>query len=59
MKKLIDIVMHPKKYTHVIGVPGQFDAAEYLLNNHWEELTEKQASRVEDVLVRSGRYEKQ
>lgn len=53
---LKDIVTKPMKYWHVVNVPGQYEAAEYLYNNHWDELTAKQAKAVEKILVRSGKY---
>ncbi|HET6255817.1 MAG TPA: hypothetical protein VFE32_17200 [Puia sp.] len=55
MKTLIDIVNNPRKYDWVICVPGAFDAAEALLP-HWEQLNRRTRLKVQEILVRSGRY---
>lgn len=56
LKITIDALMHPRKYDYVINAPGQFDAAVYLYKNHADELPEKVWKKVEEVLLRSGRY---
>lgn len=56
VKLLSDKVMNPAKYYWVIGMPGQFDAAEKLYNDHWDELPANVANKVETVLQRSGKY---
>jgi hypothetical protein len=53
---LVDKVMHPRKYDCFINVPGQFAAAEYLMQNHWADIGVKAKERIIDVLVHSGQY---
>jgi hypothetical protein len=50
------IVLRPSPYYWVIGLPGRFDAAEYLYQHHWNDVTEQVARKIEEVLLRSGRY---
>ena len=56
IETLIDKINHPRRYDHVIGVPGAFEAAQYLLNNHYDELNGKTKLNVAKTLVRSGKY---
>lgn len=56
IQTLIDKVQHPRRYDHVIGVPGAFDAAEYLLNNHYAALDTKTSKKVLSILEKSGKY---
>lgn len=53
---LSDIVLHPKKYTHVVNVPGQFDAAEALYKNFYDEISCKVLDKIRGILLRSGKY---
>lgn len=50
------IVLKPSLYYWVVGLPGRFDAAEYLYQHHWNDVTEEVARKIEQVLLRSGRY---
>lgn len=56
MEQLINIVMNPAKYRHVLGLPMRCDAAEQLLE-YWYILSPKHKRAVRKVLVSSGRYE--
>jgi hypothetical protein len=56
LKILTDIVLNPAKYYWVANTPGQFDAAEYLCQNHYQELSKKVADKVDQILLRSGKY---
>jgi hypothetical protein len=58
VKILIEVVMRPEKYFWIQNAPGQFDAAEYLFNNHREEVSNKEANKIVEVLLRSGKYTK-
>ncbi len=56
MKQLIEIVLHPAKYRHIVGLPLRFDAAAELLNSHWEELSIPVKRAIVKILIGSGRY---
>lgn len=58
IKLLIDIVLNPRKYRFVMGMPGRFDAAEYLFENHFDDLPDHVIEQVEAVLLASGKYKK-
>jgi hypothetical protein len=56
IETLVDKVNHPRKYDCYINVPGSFDAAEYLLKNHYADLNDKTKLNVAKILARSGKY---
>jgi hypothetical protein len=56
MNQLIEIVLHPAKYRHIANLPMQFDAAEQLVNSHWEELKTPIKKAIARILIHSGRY---
>lgn len=53
---LIGIVNNPRKYDRIINVPGAFDAAEFLYNNHWEDVNAHTREKIEAILLQSGKY---
>lgn len=53
---LINVVNDPKKYYWIANTIGQFEASEYLLINHWDELNVKTQRNIEKHLVYSGKY---
>lgn len=53
---LSDIVLHPRKYDHVVNVPMQFDAAEKLFHDHANDISTKVFQACGQVLIRSGKY---
>lgn len=56
MSQLIQIVLHPARFRNCL-LPGAFDAAEFLVNNHWEELSYAVKRAVSRILINSGQYE--
>lgn len=58
IKLLIDIVLNPARYRFVINMPGRYDAAEFLFENHFDELPDEVIEKVESVLLASGKYKK-
>lgn len=56
VETLIQIVKHPKHYSNFAGLPGQFDAAEELKNDWWDDLATPIKRAVSKVLVNSGKY---
>lgn len=56
MSTLIQIVLHPARFRNCM-LPGQFDAAELLVNNHWEQLSYDVKKAVCRILINSGQYE--
>lgn len=53
---MIGIVNNPMKYDRIINVPGAFDAAEFLYNNHWEDVNAHTREKIESILLQSGKY---
>lgn len=53
---LIDIVKRPAHYRNVVGLPLQFDAAEELRNDWWEDLKTPVKKAVAKILIKSGKY---
>jgi hypothetical protein len=53
---LIEIVKHPQHYRNFATLPGQFDAAEELLNDYWDDLKAPVKKAVTRILVTSGKY---
>ena len=56
MNQLIEIVLHPQRYRNVANLPLRFDAAEQLVNNHWDELKAPVRKAIAKILLRSNRY---
>lgn len=56
VETLIEIVKHPKHYSHFMGLPGQFDAALELHTDWWDNLNAAAKKAVSRVLVSSGKY---
>jgi hypothetical protein len=56
MNQLIEIVLHPAKYRNVVGLPMRFDAAEQLVNSHWNELKTPVKRVIAKLLIHSGKY---
>lgn len=54
---LINKVNNPRKYDWFVNVPGEFDCAEYLLNNCYDQLNAKTRRNVDKILLRSGKYQ--
>lgn len=55
-KLLLEIVRHPRRFDGVVSLPLRFDAAQMLLES-WNELAEKDKLRVQNILLRSGKYQ--
>lgn len=53
---MIGIVNNPMKYERIVNVPGAFDAAEFLYINHWENVNNHTRMKIEQILLRSGKY---
>lgn len=51
---VIDEVMNPKKYEWIVNAAGPVACAEYLYNNHWDELRPKVQKKIESTLVKAG-----
>jgi hypothetical protein len=47
---------NPVRYSHFVNMPGEFDAAEFLLTHCWENLNAVLRGRVSKILIQSGRY---
>lgn len=54
---LVAVVNNPRKYDRIINVPGAFDAAEFLYNNHWEDVNIHTREKIVNILLESGQYE--
>lgn len=50
-------VLNPAKYFWIANLPGAFDCAEYLFENHYGELNKRQKKAVDAILLKSGKYE--
>lgn len=53
---LIEIVKHPQHYRNFIGLPFQFDAAEELMTDYWDEISTPIRRLLVKILVKSGKY---
>lgn len=55
--RMIGIVNNPTLFNEIVNACGAFDAAEFLYNNHWEEVNVNTKDKIVNILLESGHYE--